>query len=199
MGNDESCKTMIRLKNKSVAARWYKHRTRWEDCQKCPLRESRTNVVLARGSLPCQVLFLGEAPGDSEDGLKEPFVGDAGKLLDSMILDALTAESVESPRIAMTNVVCCRPPRKEDKQFRAPDKKEAKACSPRLSEFIRIADPSVIVLVGKTAERYRPKDYFYERIKHFSIVHPAAILRKGDNLSYHRAVITLRAIFREHI
>lgn len=64
------------------------HVERWKDCGGCSLCDRRTRVVLYRGKVPCDVLFVGEAPGESEDVVGVPFVGPAGKLLDSMIQDA---------------------------------------------------------------------------------------------------------------
>lgn len=64
------------------------HVERWKDCEGCSLRDRRTRVVLYRGKIPCDVLFIGEAPGESEDVVGVPFVGPAGKLLDAMIQEA---------------------------------------------------------------------------------------------------------------
>jgi uracil-DNA glycosylase len=69
---------------------WSAHVDDWKDCTRCPLHTVRSNVVLARGSIPCDILFVGEAPGRSEDALGKPFVGPAGILLDEMIEDALS-------------------------------------------------------------------------------------------------------------
>lgn len=104
------------------------HRRKWNDCQRCRLCEGRTNVVLARGRVPCDVLFIGEAPGVSEDILNKPFVGPAGKLLDSIVEKAWekAGEEVDTggsdpqgkfisgwaPSQAtwcMTNLICCIP------------------------------------------------------------------------------------------
>lgn len=68
---------------------WLEHVEKWRDCMRCPLSEQRSNIVLARGTVPCDVLFVGEAPGASEDALGQPFVGPAGHLLDQVIERAL--------------------------------------------------------------------------------------------------------------
>src|SRR3954471_2435855 len=84
---------------------WLEHVARWRDCTRCPLSQQRSNIVLARGQVPCDVLFVGEAPGASEDALAQPFCGPAGHLLDQIVERAL-------PPIvsyAMTNLVCCFP------------------------------------------------------------------------------------------
>lgn len=64
------------------------HVERWKSCQRCALGRTRDKIVLAKGRLPCDVLFVGEAPGESEDVIGLPFVGPAGRLLDEMIRDA---------------------------------------------------------------------------------------------------------------
>lgn len=61
------------------------HVREWENCTRCPLCETRRNIVLSRGKVPCDVLFIGEGPGESEDVLGAPFVGPAGHLLDHII------------------------------------------------------------------------------------------------------------------
>ena len=88
------------------------HYNRWKDCTQCDLCEGRRNVVLARGKIPCHVLFLGEGPGLSEDVAGKPFCGPAGKLLDEQINYALDTEdwiSLDYPRIAISNVIACIP------------------------------------------------------------------------------------------
>lgn len=59
--------------------------TSWRDCQKCDLHHNRQQVVLARGCVPCDILFVGEAPGQSENSVGKPFVGPAGLLLDVIV------------------------------------------------------------------------------------------------------------------
>lgn len=64
------------------------HVERWRDCEGCSLSSRRSRVVLYRGKIPCDVLLVGEAPGDSEDVVGVPFVGPAGRLLDAMIAES---------------------------------------------------------------------------------------------------------------
>lgn len=68
---------------------WLDHVEKWRDCTACPLHCQRSNICLARGSVPCAVLFIGEAPGQVEDALGQPFRGPAGRLLDQIIWYAL--------------------------------------------------------------------------------------------------------------
>lgn len=78
-----------------MASKWSVFVERWKDCTACGLCEHRQKVVLARGSVPCDILFIGEAPGESEDCLGQPFVGPAGQLLDRIVRLALPYRSHE--------------------------------------------------------------------------------------------------------
>lgn len=147
------------------------HRAKWRNCQLCPLSKTRCKVVLYRGRLPCDVLFLGEGPGDAEDIQGSPFRGPAGKLLDEIIDEALHYE--DSPnfanvRIAFSNIVACLP--KDDSGPRPPTRAEAEACRPRLQEFLDIAAPRLTITLGKEPDKFCP-------VPHESLVHPSAILR----------------------
>ncbi len=68
-----------------MASRYALHLAKWHDCTACSLHEHRGRMVFARGKIPCDVLFIGEAPGESEDVLGAPFKGPAGKLLDQIV------------------------------------------------------------------------------------------------------------------
>lgn len=175
---------------------WVRHKRKWKDCQACKLCELRTQVVLCRGFLPCEILFIGEAPGESEDLLGEPFVGPAGKKLDEIIGEAVGeavggAETGKLFRYAITNVVCCFP-RTED-GFRQPKAEEIKACRPRLEEFLTIAQPRLLVTLGNIAKSNLPK--FDGEV--VSLVHPSYIVRTERdnppkaNLDFKRCVMTL--------
>lgn len=170
------------------------HSSRWCNCECCPLHEHRTKVVLWRGQLPCDVLFIGEAPGVSEDATGQPFIGPSGKLLDKLLAEVFTR--CRKFRFAITNTIACIPRDLEnfdlaDGKIRQPSKEEIAACRPRLLEFIDIAKPKRLVLVGKIASKLT----YLERLKlpTLSIVHPAYMLRKGgaSSLDYKRVVLTL--------
>lgn len=134
-------------------------------------------MVFARGTIPCDVLFIGEAPGASEDVLRKPFIGPAGKLLDDLIFDAtgiLTQKQVGT-RIAFTNLVICLPDSVEGK-IQPPNEIAVKACAPRLVEFITLCEPSIVILTGKLTTEWFPSDKFPDVLK-FEIIHPSAILQ----------------------
>jgi uracil-DNA glycosylase len=142
-----------------------------------------------RGSLPADVLFIGEAPGKNEDGLGKPFVGPAGHELDRVLSGALESvpprmdvdeegEPVERPiRFAYTNLVACIPRGEDGDKVAEPPTESIETCSPRLQELFRMADPRLVVLVGRLAEKWGPKICDLSGVKVISIVHPAAILQ----------------------
>lgn len=112
-------------------------------CTACALHKQRKQAVFGVGDEKAEWLFVGEGPGADEDERGEPFVGQAGKLLDSM-LAAIELKRGENVYIA--NVVKCRPPGN-----RNPEPGEAQACEPYLSRQIELIRPKLIVALGKIA------------------------------------------------
>lgn len=112
-------------------------------CTACRLHESRSQAVFGIGDEHADWLFVGEGPGAEEDRLGEPFVGPAGKLLDSM-LAAIHLQRGNNVYIA--NAVKCRPPGN-----RNPDADEMAACEPYLTRQIALLQPRLIVALGKVA------------------------------------------------
>lgn len=153
----------------------------WDNCQRCELSRKRTRVVLCRGELPCDILFIGEAPGESENTLGRPFVGPAGKLLDSIVEKAIG----DTRRIAFTNLVGCIPREENAKKASEPDGDAIQACSPRVIDLVKIGTPKLIVTVGALSSKWIGEDArgmkhrirFNPEVPTVSIVHPAAILR----------------------
>lgn len=193
-------------------ANWAQFKERWQNCTACPLAGCRNKIVLAKGKIPCDVLFIGEAPGPSEDVIGQPFVGPAGKLLDQMINEAAqTIHGVMEWKYAFTNLVCCIP--KEEKggsKFGEPPKEAIVACRKRLMEFINLCQPQLIVMVGKLAGKYLPSQHDLggcewlggELLLFAELVHPAAILRADistKGLLYQRNVAELEANFSNMI
>ena len=127
-------------------------------------------------------MIVGEAPGFNEDVQGKPFVGAAGKLLDTM----LTHIGLDRDRVFITNVLKCRPPSNRD-----PMPNEAESCVPYLREQVRLVKPKVVVLLGRHAlERLIPgygpisrvHGTFVERagIAFVPVYHPAAALHNGS-------------------
>lgn len=181
---------------KSSLSPWGQFVEKWQDCSQCPLCETRRNIVLAKGKIPCDVLFVGEAPGQSEDVLGMPFVGPAGHLLDRQIAEALENSGKTELRLAFTNLVCCIP--KEDGvKVGEPPKESIEACETRLIEFIYLCQPRLLVCVGDLPEKYAGWGSPAECIK---ITHPAAILRAEivrQSLMDQRVVVILENAFRD--
>jgi len=119
-------------------------RRRLGDCTRCPLSESRTNLVFGSGSGTADVVLVGEAPGAREDARGEPFVGASGRLLDSM----LARIGLERADIYIANVLKCRPPANRD-----PRPPEIETCVPFLFEQLAAIRPRVVGTLGNFATR----------------------------------------------
>lgn len=111
-------------------------------CQACRLEGSRTQTVFGEGNPDAKVMFVGEAPGQSEDDTGRPFVGRAGKLLDNMI----ASMGLKREDVYIANICKCRPPGN-----RKPQQDEMDACKPFLLDQLRVIKPKVIVALGNTA------------------------------------------------
>jgi DNA polymerase len=112
-------------------------------CTACALHAKRTQTVFGVGDEQADWLFVGEGPGAEEDARGEPFVGQAGKLLDNM-LASIGLRRGENVYIA--NVVKCRPPGN-----RNPDPQEAAACEPFLARQIALIQPRLLIALGRVA------------------------------------------------
>ncbi|MGL6095376.1 MAG: uracil-DNA glycosylase family protein [Fimbriiglobus sp.] len=168
-----------------------KHCDQWAAGCGSVLCHGATKVVLCRGSLPCDILFVGEAPGESEDVIGRPFVGPAGVLLDRIVGEALDGLRAGSHfRLAFTNLVGCVP-RGETGRPTDPSVVEIERCRPRLHEMVRLARPKLLVTVGALAEKHLNLDF----VPRAAVVHPAAVLRANvanQGLMIQRDVVTLR-------
>ena len=111
-----------------------------EKCTKCDLSKTRTKVVFGHGPVPCDLMLIGEGPGEKEDLSGLPFVGRAGQLL-TQILAAINIDREKD--IYITNIVKCRPP-----ENRAPQSEETAACYPYLEAQIKLIKPKIILLAG---------------------------------------------------
>ena len=114
-------------------------------CTKCPLWKSRKNAVPGVGNPEARIMLIGEAPGVSEDAKGEPFVGTAGKLLDTL----LSQIELSREQVFITNIVKCRPPRN-----RQPKPLEIETCTPYLNRQILTIQPEFIVTLGRHSTAY---------------------------------------------
>jgi uracil-DNA glycosylase len=112
------------------------------ECQRCSLAKKRKNLVFGVGSPTARLVFVGEGPGADEDLKGEPFVGEAGQVLNRII----TAMGLKREEVYICNVVKCRPPGNRD-----PETDEIAACAPFLLRQIQSVKPEVIVALGKFA------------------------------------------------
>jgi len=151
------------------------------DCPMCVLARTRSQTVPGSGPLPCDLMFIGEGPGQREDELGLPFVGRSGQFLD----DLLASIGRSRENVYVTNVVKCRPPGNRD-----PESEEISACGDYLDRQIAMARPKVIATLGRfSMARWFPTDRISaihgqaHRIGGVAVVpmyHPAAALRNGS-------------------
>lgn len=154
-------------------------------CTRCDLFLSRTQVVPGSGNPRARALFVGEAPGATEDKEGVPFVGASGKLLESM----LAAAGISRDQIFIANTVRCRPP-----ENRNPRAREIRACAGWLAEQVRLIEPALVVTLGRFAlQHFLPEgkitqlqgtvqevDYSGRALQVLPLLHPSAILRSPD-------------------
>lgn len=146
-------------------------------CPLCKLARTRKNAVPGEGQISAKIMFIGEAPGRSEDEKGEPFVGAAGRILDNLLKKA----GIERSQVFITNIVKCRPPNN-----RVPEEDELIACRPYLDRQIALIKPKVICILGRTAyssilggssiTASRGKIIERSGQKYFSTFHPAAVI-----------------------
>lgn len=206
MRNDELQQLLIQAKEhlkflKQIGVDWYWHNSRKQEdkntamealrqqvlnCHRCPLSQSRTNVVFGSGDLDAELMFVGEAPGYYEDQQGIPFVGAAGQLLDKI----LKAINLNRGQVFIGNILKCRPPENRD-----PLPAEIEQCHDYLLRQIELIKPKIICALGRFAaqtlldstmpiSRLRGKFWDYQGIKLIATYHPAYLLRnpgqKGD-------------------
>ena len=154
----------------------------WRSCTRCALAEGRTQVVVGAGDLDADLMFVGEAPGFHEDRQGVPFVGQAGKLLSTLLEEiGLSREAVY-----IANVLKCRPPGNRD-----PRPEEIEACEGYLFTQVAKIRPRVICTLGNFATkllagrpegitrvhgRPRPHRIGDVEVNLYPIYHPAAAL-----------------------
>jgi DNA polymerase len=166
------------------------------DCQRCPLAETRTNVVFGAGDADADLMFVGEAPGANEDRMGLPFVGQAGKLLDRLLEEI----GLERRQVFIANILKCRPPGNRD-----PQPTEIEACHDYLMRQIELIEPKVVCTLGNFSTKLLRGDstgitrlhgrdevrVLGERaVRLYPLYHPAAALYTPSMLE------TLRADFQ---
>ena len=159
---------------------WTQLKAKVAGCTDCKLRAGCTQTVFGVGDEKAPWLLVGEAPGAEEDRLGEPFVGQAGKLLDNM-LAAIALE--RGTNVYIANVLKCRPPGN-----RNPEADEVAKCAPHLRRQIELIQPRVILAMGRFAAQtllgteatiasLRGKVHQYMGVPLIVTYHPAYLLR----------------------
>jgi uracil-DNA glycosylase len=113
-------------------------------CTRCPLAETRTNVVFGSGNADAELMFVGEAPGAEEDRQGLPFVGRAGALLTELLEEI----GMSRGQVWITNVLRCRPPGNRD-----PQPIEIESCQPYTRRQVELIEPRVIATLGNFATK----------------------------------------------
>lgn len=153
-------------------------------CPLCKLARTRKNAVPGEGQVSAKIMFIGEAPGRSEDEEGRPFVGAAGRILN----DLLKKAGIERSQVFITNIVKCRPPNN-----RVPKEDELNACRSYLDRQIALIKPKVVCILGRTAyssllggssiTANRGKIVERAGQKYFLTFHPAAVIYNKNLLS----------------
>ena len=161
-----------------------------ENIENCELKKNAKKMVFSDGNIESPIMIIGEGPGQREDEIGKPFVGDAGELLNKM----LKAINLNRDNIYITNVVNFRPPNN-----RKPDSTEIIRYSNFLRNHISIIDPKILILMGSTAmeslfssnikiskERGKWKEVIIKQKTYLTMItfHPAYLLRQPDQKKY---------------
>tara|TARA_Y100000590_G_scaffold177818_1_gene203023 strand:- start:3 stop:707 length:705 start_codon:yes stop_codon:yes gene_type:complete len=181
-------KTKPKIENKSILLDILKSEI--ENIKNCELKASANKLVFNDGDNQSKIMIVGEGPGQKEDEIGKPFVGDAGSLLNKM----LKAINIERNKVYITNVVNYRPPNN-----RKPETAEISRYSHFLREHISIIKPKILILMGSTAmeslfgykikitkERGNWKDIIINNKTYLCMItfHPAYLLRQPENKKY---------------
>ena len=158
---------------------WDDLERRCDTCTGCELHKTKTHTVFGTGNREASLMFVGEAPGETEDETGVPFVGRAGKLFDKYL------EAVDIPResVYIANILKCRPPKNRD-----PLPEEEDACLGFLRDQVRLIRPRLIVCLGRIAAMRLLKPDFKITKEHgiwvkkgafeiCAVYHPSLLLR----------------------
>ena len=164
--------------------------TEIQNIQNCELKNNANKLVFSDGNNLSKIMIVGEGPGQKEDEIGKPFVGDAGMLLNKM----LQAININREKVYITNVVNYRPPNN-----RKPEPSEITRYSNYLRKHISIIDPKILILMGSTAmeslfgskikitkERGLWKEIIINNKTYLCMItfHPAYLLRQPENKKY---------------
>ena len=164
--------------------------TEIQNIQNCELKNNANKLVFSDGNNLSKIMIVGEGPGQKEDEIGKPFVGDAGMLLNKMV----KAININREKVYITNVVNYRPPNN-----RKPEPSEITRYSNYLRKHISIIDPKILILMGSTAmeslfgnkikiskERGVWKELIINQKTYLTMItfHPAYLLRQSDQKKF---------------
>ncbi|NDD14040.1 MAG: uracil-DNA glycosylase [Betaproteobacteria bacterium] len=173
---------------------WAALQTSVAGCQACGLCQSRTRTVFGTGDPQARWMVVGEAPGEHEDQQGEPFVGQAGQLLDNMLKAMRLHRGATGPHgVFISNVLKCRPP-----SNRNPTPQEVLQCEPFLRQQVALVQPRVILALGRFAAqsllqqslpevaslplgKLRGQVHHYQGVPVVVSYHPAYLLRAPED------------------
>ncbi|HKF19424.1 MAG TPA: uracil-DNA glycosylase [Candidatus Dormibacteraeota bacterium] len=151
-------------------------------CTRCGLHATRTQAVPGTGPVDAEIMIVGEAPGFTEDVQGQPFVGPAGKLLDTLLQQI----GLSRAQVFITNVLKCRPPQNRD-----PMPTEAETCLPYLRQQFALVRPKAVLILGRhalermlpgvgTISRVHGQIFMRSGVAFIPCYHPAAALHNGS-------------------
>ena len=175
---------MLERRERIAKMGWDELKSTVAECTACGLCKTRNKTVFGVGDESADWLIVGEAPGAEEDQRGEPFVGQAGQLLDSM-LEAMDLS--RQKKVYIANVLKCRPP-----SNRNPDAAEVQQCSAHLERQIALVKPKLILAMGRFATQsllntdasiasLRGKTFHYQGVPTVVTYHPAYLLRNLED------------------
>jgi DNA polymerase len=170
----------LRTEEEKGADDWIPLKTEVRGCTACGLEKTRTQTVFGVGDENADWMLIGEAPGAEEDRLGDPFVGQAGRLLDNMLA---TIDLKRGENVYIANVLKCRPPGN-----RNPAPEEVAKCTPFLLRQIALIQPKLILAMGRFAAQtllntdasiasLRGRRHQYAGVPLIVTYHPAYLLR----------------------
>jgi len=158
------------------------------DCRKCSLGETRINPVTGEGDAASSIMFIGEAPGASEDASGRPFCGKAGQVLEELLSKA----GIQRKDVYIANILKCRPPNN-----RNPHEQEIKTCCQYLDQQIKVINPKIICCLGNFATAYVLSKYgFKDRVQGIGKIHGKIFFYRSPSITvkivpmYHPATVT---------
>lgn len=168
--------------NKEIQKAWEELEQTCKTCTGCSLYQTKTNTVFGCGNRHSRIMFIGEAPGESEDLQGLPFVGASGQLLDRYL------DAVGLPResVYIANILKCRPPHNRD-----PLPEEEDVCINHLRAQLRLVKPKILVCLGRISAGRLIKPHFRMTAEHgkwfqkgdydmCAVYHPSALLRDAS-------------------